>query len=133
MRYVPTMTTAHPDRQARAKTDVAFGYNETGNTPSGPVTAKTASYTILDYGQAFSNSGAGGAVTFTLPVPFPGAKAGPFFKPTAQNIVVAAAANTTINGAASFTNTATEPYAMLELVGYSDTLWIISNRQGTWA
>ncbi len=131
MRHPLMMETIHPDTRSRALPDVAFQVDD----PPAGVTAKTAAYTLTtgEFGKAFSNSGAGGSVTFTLPTPFAGAKAGPFFKPTAQNIVIAAAAGSTINGAASFTNTATEPYAVFELYGYSATLWIISNRQGTWA
>jgi hypothetical protein len=121
----------HPDGYVRPRADVLF---DADDPPSG-ITAKTAAYTITrtEYGKAFSNLAASGSVTLTLPTPFAGAKAGPFFKPTAQNIVIAAEAGSTINGAANFTNSSTEPYALLELVGYSSTLWIIRNKQGTWA
>jgi hypothetical protein len=69
--------------------------------PQPQVLAKTASYTILGTegsGTIFTNRGAAGAVTFTLPVPRP-ALAGTeyrFLGHAAQNIIVAAATADTL-------------------------------------
>ena len=129
MQRVPMMSCK--DGQARAKNDVAFGINPVSNEA---VTAKTADYTITsrEYGCAFSNLGAGGPVTFTLPTCFAGAKVGPIFKPTAQNIVLDGAGSDTINGAATLSNTATEPNAMVTLYGISSSAWI-AEFMGTFA
>lgn len=98
------------------------------------VKALTASATLLatEYGKAFSNLGAGGAVVATLPAPVAGVTL-LFFKLTAQNLTLTAAAGTTVNGAASFANTAAETTALCWLVGISATEWIVLAVRGTWS
>lgn len=120
------------DGTARARTDVLFGLNPVSNDAP---TAKTASYTITgqEYGCGFSNSGAGGPVTFTMPAAFAGAIVGPIFKLANQNIILDGAGNDTINGSATLQNTASEANsAVVMLVGISSTAWIAMVKVGTW-
>jgi hypothetical protein len=97
------------------------------------VVAKIAAYTITkgEVGGAFSNSGAGGSVTLTLPTPWAGALLWIFKITTGQNVVAAAEAASTIDGAASLTNSTSE-VGMLLLIGTSATTWQ-TLRKGTWA
>lgn len=128
MQLVPMMSCA--DGQARARRDVAFGINPVSNNA---VTAKTASYTITgqEYGCAFSNSGAGGSITFTTPTCFAGAVVGPIFKMANQTIVIDAGSGT-IDGGDTLQNTSSEANrAAVWLFGVSDTAWQ-SMRTGTW-
>lgn len=79
-----------------------------GNRYSGTgVNAKTAAYTIVaaDRGKAFSNAGASGSVTFTIPDGLPLGWWADFFVSAAQTLVLAA---TSINGAASLTAAGTQ-------------------------
>jgi len=79
--------------------DCGDGYTRADNGGlKGPV-AKTAAYTVLpeEAGTLFTNQGAGGAVTFTLPA----AKAGLWFgflRHAAQNVTVTATGGAKING-----------------------------------
>ena len=75
------------DGRVRARQDAMFGINPVSNDA---VTAKTASYTITgrEYACAFSNEGATGSVTFTLPTCYKGAVVGPIFKMANQTLVV---------------------------------------------
>lgn len=99
---------------------------------------KTAAYTVTEadaaLGKAFDNTGAGGSVTFTLPTPKKGMRV-KFFKTAAQNVVVAAAAGSTINNAASWTNSTggDSNVGYLEVTAISSTVWRITGREGTWA
>lgn len=129
MQRVPMMPCA--DGQARARRDVAFGINPVSNSP---VTAKTAAYTITgqEYNCAFSNEGASGSVTFTLPTCFAGAVVGPILKEANQTIVLDGAGSDTIDGGATLQNTASEAArANVTLYGISATAWR-SMRTGTW-
>lgn len=79
--------------------DCGDGYRRADNGSLGPEVAKAASYTIgaTETGTTFSNRGATGSITFTLPT----AKVGMIFrfiKAAAQSIVIAAAAADKING-----------------------------------
>lgn len=103
---------------------------------------KTAAYTVKDYevGKCFTNRGASGAVTFTLPVP----KAGVWFSfakvVPAQNIVLQMPAAVKINNgtvAKAYQNvtdeTAAAGLATCIVVGISSTEYIIWSEKGTWA
>jgi hypothetical protein len=74
---------------------------DNGCVGRGPV-AKTANYTILkgDAGTIFTNSGAGGAVTFTLPAVTAGMKFN-FIVVAAQTLTVQAAGTAKINNSAA--------------------------------
>ncbi len=122
------------DGNRRARIAVLFGNNPLGQQGVA-ITAKTADYTIKseEIGCAFSNESATGAVIFTLPKPFAGALLH-VFKEAAQNVTLAAAGGTTVNGGASIANTASEAAsAVITLVGVSATKWKVYNKQGTWA
>jgi hypothetical protein len=99
---------------------------------------KTASYTITEadaiLGKAFDNTGAGGAVTFTLPTPKKGMRIR-IYKTAAQNVVVAAAAGTTINNAASWTDSTggDSNVGYLEVTAITAIAWRITGREGTWS
>lgn len=117
---------------------IAFGlYSVDGaaGTLSAGVQALTAATTLKqsDNGRAFSNSGAAGSVTVTLPTPFAGMML-LFVKKTNQTFVVAAASGTTINGNATYTNSSNETSsAFLRLYGISATEWLVVGTAGTWA
>ena len=119
------------DGRVRARQDAAFGLNPMSNSA---VTAKTAAYTITskEYGCAFSNEGATGAVTFTLPTCFAGATL-IIFKMANQTLTLDGAGSDTIDGAATLANTASQAgSAMVTLYGISATKWIAQTK-GTWA
>ena len=130
-RRVPMREGMHPSGFARAEF-MPFGLNQSGSTPTGPVVAKTAAYTITaaEYGCAFSNEGAGVSVTFTLPTCYAGAVLFIFKITSAQTVVVDGAGSDTINGAATATNNTSETGALM-LVGISPTAWICF-KLGTW-
>lgn len=101
------------------------------------VTAKTADYTVLssDAWKAFSNSGASGSVTFTLPDPST-VLGLPFhiFKKTNQTVVLDPSGSATINGAATLSNTASEAgAAWVTAVAISATEYVTTAKLGTWA
>lgn len=130
MKIVPMMECA--DGRSRARNDAAFGLNPVSLSA---VTAKTAAYTVTgrEYGCAFSNEGASGSVTLTLPTCFAGAVAGPFIKMTNQTMVLDGAGSDTINGSATLQNTASEAgAAVVVLYGISATKWVTSTKVGTW-
>lgn len=102
------------------------------------VNAKTASYTVTakDAFKAFSNTGASGAVTFTLPSPS-AALGQPFvfIQDAAQNLVIAAPAGATINTASSLTNASASSQngkAMAIVWAYNSTEYI-AMLLGTWS
>lgn len=114
----------------------------TGTTPyiQGPelVTAKTANYTILpnDANKIFNNTGAAGAVNFTLPTAFVGTKL-TFYIDVAQSLTVTAPASTTIRIAGSVSVAAGNITA--NVIGNSVTLkcisatqWVAKSHEGTW-
>lgn len=111
-----------------------------------PVVAKTASYQVLasDSGTVFTNRGASGAVTFTLP----GVQAGLSYRfccVAAQNLLVTAPVASTIKGAAGAASgtpaaisattitvaggTSTSQYTVVSLE-CDGTAWLVSNIQG---
>ena len=96
----PKMRTS-PDGVRRA--DRSNRYRESGRF------AKTAAYTVLlaENGRAFSNAGAGGSVTFTLPTDstVPVGWWADFFVEAAQSLVLAAVS---INNAATLTAAGTQ-------------------------
>ena len=133
MQRINMQDTVHPDRERRPLIDVLFGLNySAGSTPTGPVTEKLASYTVLpsEYGKAFSS---GAAITFTLPTPFAGAVLW-IFKTSNHTITVTAEAASTVNGAASLANSTAGDAGngALMLVGTSATTWF-AFKLGTWA
>lgn len=125
------------DASRRADNGAFFGLNTISSAAGTGVTAKTAAYTLTaaETGKAFSNSGAGGSVTFTLPAsPKPGMWF--FFEKVAnQNVVVAAGAGATIENAASLTNSTAGDAAKgtLTVVATSTTTWKVAAYRGTWA
>ena len=125
------------DGKRRAE-PIAFGLYSTngeGGALSSGLQALTAATTLKqsDNGRGFSNSGAAGSVTATLPTPFPGMML-LFVKKTNQTFVIAAAANTTVNGSATYTNSSNETAsAFLQLYGISATEWLVVGKVGTWA
>jgi len=120
------------DGRVRARRDVMFGINPVSNSV---VTAKTAAYTITgnEYGCAFSNEGATGSVTFTLPTCYAGAVVGPIFKMANQTLVVDGKDSDTVDGAANLSNTASDSgKGFIVLIGISATKWM-AHTKGTWA
>lgn len=123
------------DASRRADNGAFFGLNSITSAAGTGVSAKTAAYTLkeAETGKAFSNSGAGGSVTFTLPTPKPGMWF-LFFKLTNQNIVIAAPSGATIDTAASITNTASQAgAAAILVVATSTTTYQSLAARGTWA
>lgn len=114
------------------------GYTRADNGNIGPIVAKTAAHTIKagDAARAYSNRGATGSVTFTLPAA--GDVDGTlrtFFKATpAQSIVLQATGGAKING-----GTANKAYQNVTsetgvCTIFSDgTDWFIRAEKGTWA
>ncbi len=98
------------------------------------VAAKTAAYTITanEWGRAFSNTGAAGSVTFTLPTPKPGCYL-LLFKMAAQNVVASCPANVTINTASTLTNSSAEAGKAALLIIAVSTTQYIAIPLGTWA
>jgi hypothetical protein len=121
------------DTFVRADNAAKFGLNTISSVGGTGITQKSASYTITsaEFGKAFSN---GAAITLTLPTPVVGMRIF-IFKAHNSTLTVAAAAGTTINGAASFANSTAGDVdiAFLELTGISATKWVLTGRQGTWA
>lgn len=116
--------------------DCGDGIRRANNGSVGVVAAKTASYTINinEAGKMFTNKGAGGAVTFTLPAP----KEGAFFKfavIAAQNIVVTATGGAKIDGGSangSINCASTQALAgSAEVFCPDGTNWI-ALKTGTW-
>lgn len=110
--------------------------------------AKTAAYTIprnTENGTIFTNEGASGSVTFTLPVTGskPGEKiAGKFFvfcKVANQNLVINPGSGAQINGNTASTgvfqnvtsSAATIPACTVTAI--SETSWVVNAGVGTWA
>lgn len=99
------------------------------------VAVKTANYTIKagDAGLLFSNRGAAGAVTFTLPAPARNIWFG-FLKATQQNLVVQATGGAKINGGTAnkaYNNVAAEVGGMTRLIS-DGTDWFVLGEKGTW-
>lgn len=99
--------------------------------------AKTADYTLsaIETGGVFTNSGAGGAVIFTLPTPSVGLVF-TFIKATvAQNLVIKAPSGVTINNgtAAQVYKNTTSEMGVCTLIGISTTQYAVLGEKGTWA
>ena len=102
------------------------------------VVAKTGAYSVSAYedrGTVFTNEGAAGAVTFTLP----SAEAGlryTFVRCANQNVRIQAAAGDTINGGTAGKIyecvTAGETASQVTLVAVNATQWIVLGEKGTW-
>lgn len=124
------------DANRRADNGAFFGLNTISSAAGTGVTAKTAAYTLTaaESGKAFSNSGAGGSVTFTLPTPKPGMWF-IFEKIENQTLVVAAGSGSTIENGANLTNnTAGDANkATLTVIATSTTTWKVQGYRGTWA
>jgi hypothetical protein len=108
---------------------------DNGSFGKGPV-VKTAAYTVkkADSGTIFSNRGASGAVTFTLPAALKGLWF-TFLKPTQQNIVITATGGAKINGGTAnkkYQNAAAEAGGQCTLV-CDGTDWFVAGEKGTWA
>lgn len=123
------------DGKQRPETVAFVSYAPDSNTAPVGVKAFTAAATLrqADHGCAFSNEGAAGSVTITLPTPFPGARF-TFFKLTNQTMVVSAPSGVTICNNATYTNSANEVNtAALVVVGISATAYRVMTEIGTWA
>jgi hypothetical protein len=101
--------------------------------------AKTANYTLVkgDSGKIFSNKGAGGAVTFTLPAAVVGRQY-TFAKVAAQNLTIQASGGATINNSAAngtFANTTAGDAgkAIVEVMCPDGVNWYVIGATGTWA
>lgn len=98
--------------------------------------AKTAAYTVLasDSGLLFTNRGASASVTFTLPAPTAGFRLRFSKAVNNQNILVTAAAASTMNGLTqgqTLTNSTSE-YGSVTLEA-DGTVWQVVAQFGTWA
>lgn len=125
------------DAKRRADNGAFFGLNHITSAAGTGVSAKTAAYTLTEAesGKAFSNSGASGSVTFTLPAS-PKAGMWYFFEKIAnQNLVVAPGAGATIENGSSLTNSTSGDAnkATLTVVATSTTTWKVQGYRGTWA
>ncbi len=121
--------------------DTSSGDREPLVRSRGVVVVKTANYQLIagDFGKTFTNRGAAGSVTLTLPAPAL-CKAGNFIRvlkmTPGQNIVVAANGNTIVGPATPFTGTTAITHstanerASLELE-YDGTAWL-ATPSGTW-
>lgn len=104
------------------------------------VSAKTAAYTanIEDAGTLFTNRGAAGSVTVTLPAPTLASAGDRFvFKKVAnQTLVVNGGAAASIRGAGgagiTLTNSTSNDYGAITLVS-DGTEWLLTGITGTWA
>jgi len=100
------------------------------------VTAKTASYTILDQenGATFTNEGAAGAITLTLPTPRPGLRVGVFIAAAQTvNVVPPAVESVYLDGTESTTGWwANAVGEYVEFVGIDSTTWLARSPAGTW-
>jgi hypothetical protein len=105
----------------------------------GLVEDKTASYTIKEndpLGAIWSNRGASGAVTFTLPEPKAGRRE-TFFKVAAQNLLVQATNGAKINGGTAdkiYQNVTGADAGIGTCTIVADgTDWFVLGEKGTWA
>lgn len=104
----------------------------------GTVKAKTASYTVKELEPdgclAFSNRGATGAVTFTLPKPTKGRLA-VFLKVAQQNLLIKGTNGAKVgasNADKILQNTAAEAAVSVTLLA-DGTDWLVTGSVGTWA
>lgn len=98
------------------------------------IKAKTAAFSlsINDTGEAFSNKGAAGAITFTLPVPTVGVYF-IFFVVAAQTLTIVPHASETVNGGATSIAAAGTQAGKGYLELTSDgTNWFVSAVGATW-
>lgn len=112
-----------------------------GNLPWQQEVAKTASYTVLstDSGTLFTNNGAGGSVTFTLPSLANGVGCIYWFRAEAnQNVVITAPANKLIadgnlTGTSATYSTASHIIGSFACVylNPAGTFWVCHNQGGT--
>ena len=100
---------------------------------------KTANYTLLagESGKAFSNKGATGAITLTLPLTFSAGTYYWVFKLAAQNLTVKANTGATINNSASAgtyadTTNGDNGLAWVCVFSPDGTNWMVDS-VGTWA
>ncbi|TAJ91005.1 hypothetical protein [Reyranella sp.] len=117
--------------------DVAHG--GTGVTGFGIVSTKTVSGTLIaaqSY-QTFTNEGASGAVTLTLPTPIAGLEFG-FVVVVAQSLVIDVGGSVVIalgeiTSSAGGNVSSSSPYSALTLKAVSSTLWVSASQIGSWA
>jgi hypothetical protein len=104
------------------------------------ISIKAASYVVqaTDSGAWFSNTGATGSITFTLPTAFAGFNSC-FVADAAQVIVIAADSGHTIRNATSvtaaggnFTSNGTQG-ELLCVIAINTTEWYVSHISGSWA
>jgi hypothetical protein len=119
--------------------DCGDGYRraDNGSFGKGPV-AKTAAYTVkaLETGTIFTNAGATGSITFTLPTPAAGMRF-TFVKAdvAAHFIVLQAPSGVSIGGRTSgqvYKNVTTADFGVCTLLGISSTEYAIVSEKGTW-
>lgn len=125
------------DGKQRPETVAFTSYAPDANTAPVGVKAFIAAATLrqADHNCAFSNEGASGSVTITLPTPFAGARF-MFFKTAQQTLVVSAPAGVTINGNTTYTNSTNTSgeanQAFITVTGISATAYRITGSLGTW-
>ena len=102
------------------------------------VTAKTGNYSVVsgDSGTFFDNTGAAGAVNFTLPTPSAGLWFS-FYTDSIQTVTVTAPASTTIKlggstSAAAGNVTNATGGTCVTLIGISSTQYVATGYTGTW-
>lgn len=106
-----------------------------GNCPQRPLAcAANTSVYAFDNGATYTNAGATGSVTFTLPAAIPGLKY-TFKKVVAgQNVVISKAGSDTLDGASTLTNSTEEvAYITVECVTAGAWISTINPKSGTWA
>ena len=119
--------------------DANFTYLEAQFTAGGTVTAKTANYTVLasETNNTFTNAGAVGSVTLTLPTPASGLQY-TFICAAAQTFTLDVGGSVQIAigeiiGTAGGGATCNSPYSIVTLRAVSTVLWIATTNIGSWA
>jgi len=118
--------------------DSNFSYLSALVEAGGTVTAYTASHTVTsaETGTTFTNSGAAGAITFTMPTPAAGLVY-TFIVATAQTVTVDVSGAVVIaigeiSGTAGGGASSNSPYSSVTLKAISTTLWIATSSTGSW-
>lgn len=108
------------------------------NVPLPPITLSTISatpntLTAAHAGRIFTNTGDGASRTVNMPAPLPGLGPFRFYRIAAQALILDSGANTfiSVGNVAADTITLASAGAMVEVMGYSTTQWIVTDSQGT--
>lgn len=108
------------------------------NVPLPPVTLSTLSatpntLTAAMAGRIFVNTGDVGARVVNMPSPLPGLGPFRFYRIAAQNLTLDSGSNTfiSVGNVAADTVLLASAGAMIEVMGYSTTQWLVTDSQGT--